>query len=326
MTSLNNFGKTRILVVGDVMLDRYWWGKVERISPEAPVPVITHQRTSSVPGGAANVAINVASLGGEAILVSVVGDDDEAVELAGVLDSSGVASKSLLRISRRKTAVKTRIIAHNQQVARLDVEDVSELTDDEEALILRSLESVIEATDLVLLSDYAKGTLTKLVIERLLKIAKQAGKPVLVDPKGRDFSKYRGATILTPNRLEAAEACGLDESSPELVRMAGELILRETGFAHVLITEGENGMTLFSQAEGPFHMDATARQVYDVTGAGDSVIACLGVAIAAGLDIRDACRLANIAGGISVQHVGTHAVTLETLKNSIQADPGPAGG
>ena len=300
------------------MLDRYWWGSVSRISPEAPVPVINLERTSSKPGGAANVALNAAALGSNVTLLSAVGDDAEGDELAAALSSQGVSAGSLIRVPGRRTSVKTRIIAHSQQVTRVDSEQVDCLADDTTGLLLESFSAALGAVDAVLISDYAKGTLSDDLLRTAIEKANSLGKHVLADPKGKHFQKYSGATILTPNRREAAEACKLDESDPEVVKKSGETLLKECHLEHVLITEGEHGMTLFGNGDEPYHLDASVHLVYDVTGAGDSVIACLGVALAAGLSAREACRLANAAGGISVQHVGTHAVTIDELREELR--------
>lgn len=314
---IDNFRNARVLVVGDVMLDRYWWGSVSRISPEAPVPVINLERTTSAPGGAANVALNAASLGAEVRLVAAIGDDAEGTELCEVLERRGVDARGIVRVAGRRTSVKTRIIAHSQQVTRVDREQADDLATGTSAELARTARDFLLETDVVILSDYAKGTLTNDVLNTITLASGESRRPILVDPKGKDYRKYAGATVLTPNRREAAEACKLEESDPHVVEKAGEALMAELGLRHVLITEGEHGMTLFSKGEPSFHLDAAAHQVYDVTGAGDSVIACLGVAMAAGLSVREACEMANAAGGISVQHVGTHAVTLDELKEEI---------
>ncbi len=314
---IDNFVNTRLLVVGDVMLDRYWWGSVNRISPEAPVPVINLERTSSKPGGAANVALNAAALGAHVTLLSAIGHDSEGEELADVLTARGVSAGFLIRVPGRRTSVKTRIIAHSQQVTRVDSEQVDQLSEETSGLLLDSFNEALDTADAVIISDYAKGTLADDLLRTVIEKANALGKYILADPKGKHYQKYFGATILTPNRREAAEACKLDDSDSEVVRKSGETLLKECGLRHVLITEGEHGMTLFGNGDQPYHLDASVHQVYDVTGAGDSVIACLGVAMAAGLSAREACKMANAAGGISVQHVGTHAVTFDELREEL---------
>ena len=296
------------------MLDRYWWGSVSRISPEAPVPVINLERTTTKPGGAANVALNVASLGAKVTLVAAIGDDVEGAELSAALQDRGVSSASLVRVPERRTSVKTRIIAHNQQVTRVDSEQIEKFSDATSKELISGVIDAIPTADAVIISDYAKGTVTDDLLAAVFDDAEALNKHVLVDPKGKYYQKYSGATMLTPNRREAAEACKLEESDPDVVKKAGNILLQECGLKYVLITEGEHGMTLFGGGDEIHHLDATVHQVFDVTGAGDSVIACLGVGMGAGLSAREACELANAAGGISVQHVGTHAVTIDELK------------
>ena len=317
MNLLDNFSKSRILVLGDVMLDRYWWGSVTRISPEAPVPVVRLKTTSLAAGGAANVAANIAGLGAEPILVGIVGDDSEAALLPKILADSGVRSDSLITIPGRPTTVKTRVIAHSQQVARVDQETAEPLSPGEEDRVIDSVISRLSDIDAVVLSDYAKGLLTDRVISTAISEARGRGKDVLVDPKGKYYEKYRGASLLTPNKREAAEACKLDDHERDLVRRAGDKLMSEHLFAAVLITQGEEGMTLFREMAEPVHFHASAREVYDVTGAGDTVIATLAASIGAGADLEHAAELANIAAGLVVEQVGTTALKLDELKHAL---------
>ncbi len=317
---LDKFRNARVLVIGDIMLDRYWFGRVDRISPEAPVPVIRLENVELKPGGAANVALNVASLGGIVEIVGSLGGDHEAIDLMSALEGQNIDTTGLLRFEDKRTCVKTRVVAHKQQVARVDLEESTELNQTESEQLLGVFRAKLGKADAVVVSDYAKGTLTTSVLENVIQDSRNAGKPVLVDPKGRDYTKYRGATILTPNKHEAAVACKLDERSPECVVQAGEILLKELGLSNVLITEGENGMTLFTEGNEPLHMTSNVRNVYDVTGAGDSVIACLAVGMAAGLSVEAACGLSNIAGGLSVQRFGTYAVTFDELVNAAEME------
>jgi rfaE bifunctional protein kinase chain/domain len=307
------FTNAKVVVIGDVMLDRYWWGSVTRISPEAPVPVIRLDRTTTAPGGAANVAVNITSLGAQAFLVGCVGTDDEAAQLKSALGNTGVTGEYLESISERRTCVKTRIIAHSQQVARVDSEETTELDEICSSKIRETLSTVLPAADLIIVSDYAKGTLSPAVLSAVFAAALELNKPVLVDPKGKDFSKYAGATVLTPNRREAAEACKLEESMNDMTNIAGGQLIDSFGFPNVLITESEKGMTLFRKGSEPHHYDAASHEVYDVTGAGDTVIATLGVAFAAGFDLPSAVELANTAAGIAVGQIGTAAITAGQL-------------
>jgi rfaE bifunctional protein kinase chain/domain len=316
MQILDNFSKLRILVVGDVMLDRYWWGGVTRISPEAPVPVVRLKSTSMAAGGAANVAANVAGLGATAILVGIVGEDEDAKLFPSILETARVSHEHLIGVKGRSTTVKTRVIAHSQQVVRVDQEDSDPIAAETEERICSKLRELVPEVDAVAVSDYAKGMLTDKVLSELISIAAANAKPVLVDPKGKQYAKYRGATVLTPNRREAAEACNLDDSAT-VVEEAGKRLMSELELNALLITQGEEGMTLFRRSVEPFHFTAVAREVYDVTGAGDTVIATLTTAIGAGADLADAAELANVAAGFVVEQVGTSSVTTSDLRTAL---------
>ena len=319
MQILERFSKLNILVIGDVILDRYWWGDVSRISPEAPVPVIRLKNTSLAAGGAANVAANVAGLGATPILVGIVGDDDGAKQFPDVLHGANVSPEHLVRDKLRPTTVKTRVIAHSQHVVRVDQEHADHVSADTENAIVEKLRAEIGRADAIAVSDYAKGMLTRRVLSDLFAIAADRGKPVLVDPKGKDYSKYMGAALLTPNRREAAEACNFDDSG-DVVDRAGAKLMVDLALEALLVTEGEEGMTLFRKSHDPVRMAAEARQVYDVTGAGDTVIATLAVALGAGADMEEAARLANVAAGLVVEQVGTTAVTLSGLAAALRKD------
>ena len=314
---LENFGNVKVLVVGDIMLDRYWWGSVTRISPEAPVPIVDLHHSTFAPGGAANVAANIAGLGAEAFLLGSVGVDHEGDTLVELLRSSGVSPQHLVQDSTRQTSVKTRIIAHSQQVVRVDNETSSEHSPDHQTQLWETLTVLLSDMDAVILSDYAKGLLSPDLVRRIIEKGKELGKLVLVDPKGKDYSRYKGATLITPNRREAAEACNLSEDLPDLINIAGNRLLDELQLAMVLITQSEEGMTLFRIGEDPVHLSTTAKEIYDVTGAGDTVIACIGVALGAGMDFIDAASLANLSAGLVVEQVGTTAITREMLKPAL---------
>lgn len=317
---LHSFTQAKILVVGDLMLDRYLWGSVHRISPEAPVPIVSLDRTTVSPGGAANVAVNVAALGANVRLIGSIGADADAEVLAMSLEACGVDTAGFVKASDRSTSVKTRVIAHGQQIVRMDSESIRDLGPADRRQIFDKFDSVIDETDLVIVSDYGKGVVCEPVVASLIGRCRSADKPVLVDPKGKHYEKYSGASILTPNRKEAADACKLDEGTPDLVERAGTQLVSELDLEFVLITESENGMTLFDRSGNIDHFDAAARQVYDVTGAGDSVIACLGVAIAAGLSTLEAVRLSNVVGGLSIEKLGTSGVTLNELRASLSGE------
>jgi D-beta-D-heptose 7-phosphate kinase / D-beta-D-heptose 1-phosphate adenosyltransferase len=307
----------KVLVVGDVMLDRYWWGSVTRISPEAPVPVVRLNKTTLAPGGAGNVAANIAALGASPLLLGCVGNDSEAEELNEVMSTSNVSTAELLRDPTRRTIVKTRVIAHSQQVARIDQESIESVSEETCEAARTAFGRLLQRADVVAFSDYAKGFLSDQFVSELIAKANEKGVPSVVDPKGRDYAKYRGASLLTPNRHEAALACNLDEGINLFAEQAGALLLDNYGFDAVLITEGECGMTLMERGNGPAHLEATAREVFDVTGAGDTVIAVIAACLGAGIDIRQSAELANLAAGIAVEKVGTVAVSIESIQAAL---------
>ena len=300
---------TRILVVGDVMLDRYWFGEVSRISPEAPVPVVKVERTEERPGGAANVARNCAALGARVTLLSVVGADEAGHALARLLRDSGIEC-SLHEDAKLSTTVKLRVIGRQQQLLRIDFEHAP----DHEVLQakLADFQSRLVACECVILSDYGKGGLAH--ITEMISLARAAGKPVLVDPKGEDYARYAGATLLTPNRSELREVVGGWKDEAELARKASRL-RDELHLGALLVTRSEEGMTLFS-GDGVAHEPAVAREVFDVSGAGDTVIATLAVMLGSGLSLPQAMRQANLAAGIVVGKLGTATCSLEELKTA----------
>jgi rfaE bifunctional protein kinase chain/domain len=308
----------RILVVGDVMLDRYWFGDCERISPEAPVPVVRVGRTEERLGGAANVARNIAAINARAGLLSVVGEDEAGRSLAALLRQSLIAPH-LHSDPRLSTTVKLRIIARQQQMVRVDFET----SPDQEVLAahLDEFTALAPTHDAIIMSDYGKGGLTH--IERMIAIAKAADRPILVDPKGDDYARYRGATLLTPNRAELREVVGRWKSEVDLEARAHKL-RKDLELQALLLTRSEEGMTLFTD-EGAWSVPAQAREVFDVSGAGDTVIAVLGTMLAAGLPLRDAVALANKAGGIVVGKLGTATVSYNELFG-VQADTGQSTG
>lgn len=312
------FSEVKILIIGDVMLDRYWWGSVSRISPEAPVPVVQLEKTSLVPGGAANVAVNVAALGANPRLIGIIGDDAEGKYLAATLAKSNISPDLLLAFEDRPTTVKTRIVAHNQHVVRIDNEKTNFLLAEQEETLWRTIESELDKTDLILISDYAKGLLSKSLLSGLITKAKENNKYILIDPKGKDYTKYAGATLLTPNRREAREACNFEEhQAVDDISLAGETLISQLGLEALLITQGEHGMTLFQNGEKPVHFQTKARTVYDVTGAGDTVIATLAVALAAGANLLQAAELSNISAGLVVEEVGTTTINQKKLLEAL---------
>jgi D-beta-D-heptose 7-phosphate kinase / D-beta-D-heptose 1-phosphate adenosyltransferase len=312
---LPEFDNARVLVVGDVMLDRYWSGPTGRISPEAPVPVVKVEHIEERPGGAANVALNAAALGAGARLLGLTGDDEAASSLQDKMKGVGVEC-DFVRLDSHPTITKLRVMSRNQQLLRLDFEegfaagDAAPLTDKTRA-------ALAEAGVLVL-SDYAKGALAQ--VQQLIRAANQAGVPVLVDPKGSDFEKYRGATLLTPNMSEFEAVVGKVKDEQELVARGLELVERFE-FKALLVTRSEHGMTLIRPGEDELHLPAQAHEVYDVTGAGDTVIATLASALAAGLPLDEACALANVAAGIVVGKLGTSTVSAIELANVLYGGP-----
>ncbi len=297
----------RVLVVGDAMLDRYWFGDVERISPEAPVPIVRVTREEERLGGAANVALNIQRLGARATLLTVVGDDAAARSLNCLLEREGVAAL-LGRDAKLTTIVKLRIIGRSQQLIRVDFESVP----DHEVLaqMLADFEGALADCDAVLFSDYGKGGLTH--IPRMIELARSAGKPVLVDPKGTDYGRYAGATVITPNRAELAQVVGSWNSEEDLERRARSL--RESlRLDAVLLTRSEEGMSLYEANAPRLDVSAQAREVFDVTGAGDTVIGALAAMLGCGMNLRDATPIANRAGSIVVGKFGTASVSFEEL-------------
>jgi len=298
--------RARLLVVGDVMLDRYWFGEVERISPEAPVPVVKVGRTEERLGGAANVARNIVAVGAAAGLLSVVGEDEAAACIQVLLKAHGIDAQ-LHRDPALHTTIKLRVIGRQQQLLRIDFE-----TEPGHEVLMSKLadfEARLKNADLVILSDYGKGGLKH--IERMIAAARAAGKPVLVDPKGDDYSRYRGATVLTPNRSEFREVAGRWKNEDDMTERANKL-RKELDLDALLITRSEEGMTLYRTGER-LHVPTVAREVYDVSGAGDTVIAVLGVMLAAGASFAEAVSTANKAAGIVVGKLGTAVVHPEEL-------------
>jgi D-beta-D-heptose 7-phosphate kinase/D-beta-D-heptose 1-phosphate adenosyltransferase len=303
------FAGKHILIVGDVMLDEYVWGKVRRISPEAPVPVVEVERRSYRPGGAANTAANALSLGGRVLLGSVAGVDRAGDRLREVLETGGAEIHGLLGDPARLTTTKTRIIAHSQQVVRLDDEHRDPLPAALEDALVAWAEAHRSRADVFVLSDYAKGVVTPGLAQRFIALARQAGKPVLVDPKGTDFLKYRGATLVKPNLNEVERFLNRELHGEADVLEAGRRLVECLHGTAILVTQGAQGMTLFREGRTPVHIASAARSVFDVTGAGDTVASTLALALAVGASLEQAAALATRAAGIVVGKVGTAQVT-----------------
>jgi D-beta-D-heptose 7-phosphate kinase/D-beta-D-heptose 1-phosphate adenosyltransferase len=314
MTELRSlFARARVLVVGDLMLDEYLFGTVQRISPEAPVPVVDVRSRQYVPGGAANVAANVRSLGAEVRLVGVCGGDAAGQSLRAELARLAIDDRYIVSQDGRATTCKTRIIGGHQQIVRFDLEHRAPLSPDEGRLLGDKFQLALEETELCILSDYGKGVLADEFCRCAIHSARALGLPVFVDPKGTEYSKYRGCTLLTPNLREAAEASHTPIETEADLNKAGERLLELLEGSSILITRGADGMTLFRAGRPPLTIPTVAREVFDVVGAGDTAVATLGVAMAARLSIEAGTRLANVAAGIAVGKQGTAAVSIDEL-------------
>jgi len=306
----------RVLVLGDAMLDRYLWGRVERISPEAPVPVVDVERETFTLGGAANVAHNIASLGGDAVLLSVSGDDASGERLRAVLASAGVRAENVIADPERRTTVKTRILAHQQQVVRADEEDTEAVRGPALRRLLAALERLAPEVDAIVVSDYGKGVVHPETIQPAIALARAHHITVSVDPKQDHFASYQGATLLTPNQNEAGQAFGRRITDEETLAAAGWGLRDRYDLECLVITRGSEGMSLFERGGRYTHLPTVAREVFDVTGAGDTVVAVMALALAAGADFVTAASLANHAAGRVIRHAGTAVVSSEELKAS----------
>lgn len=308
----------RVLVIGDVMLDRYIWGEVERISPEAPVPVVHAVHRNERPGGAANVGMNIAGLGARALLFGFCGDDEDGDVLDRRIRDAGVISH-LTRVPTHPTTTKLRILSGRQQMLRLDTEQVSGYPAEAYASVLAEFEEALETADAVVLSDYAKGCLTEEVCQSVIRAGIRQGIPVLVDPKQRDFSRYRGATTICPNLSELAAAAGISVKGTDALLLAGRALVSELGLQYLTTTLSEKGIAVLRN-DSHWIAPAAARQVFDVSGAGDTVIATLALALASKLEIETAAQLANVAAGIVVGKVGTVPVERDELLTSLMPE------
>lgn len=322
---LGRFPSQRVLVVGDLMLDRYLFGETSRISPEAPVPVIEAKDELLRLGGAANVAHNVKSLGAEPMLVGVLGDDPFGREMGALLEEKGISREFLEIDPARRTTAKTRVLARNQQIVRIDREETAEISGSLLDRLGAGLERAIERASACVVSDYGKGVITRALLARLLPAALRAGVPVAVDPKETHFFEYRGVATITPNLLETSMAFGRKIREESTLLDAGHELRQRLGAKSVLVTRGEQGMTLFEEGRRPRHFPAVAREVFDVTGAGDTVVSTIGVALGAGADLAEAAALANHAAGIVVREVGTAVTNRDDLRAAFLEHGDPEG-
>lgn len=321
MLDLSIFESCRVLVIGDIMLDEYVWGDVERISPEAPVQIVGVTREDDTLGGAGNVVNNLVSLGAGVSVCGVVGTGVYGNRLIKKFADMGVETDGIIRHPDRPTTRKTRVIASNQHVIRIDRETRQKITGNVPEAIIDFIKHVISDIDVILISDYNKGLLTESLLSQVIGMAKNRKKPILADPKGIDFSKYAGVTLLTPNQKEAALASGIEIDDTASLFASADKIMNVVQTDRLLITRGRHGMVLFHKGIAPFTIEAEARQVFDVSGAGDTVLAVLGVAVAAGLAYEDAAILANKAAGIVVGKVGTAPITVDELAASLKKYP-----
>ena len=315
-----HFAGKRIAVLGDLMLDKYVWGGVSRISPEAPVPVLEVESESARLGGAANVANNIRSLGAEPVLFGIIGDDDAGEQISNILDEMALTKEGIVKVDDRPTTVKTRVIAHNQHVVRLDREVRYDIDERIVAHIMETLRAMTNDIDAIILEDYNKGMLTKDLLANLIMFARKNDKVISVDPKQSNFFEYKHVTVFKPNRKEAEAALRMPIGTDEEALAASKELSRVLDCENVLLTRGEKGMTLLAKGESCFHFPTKARKVADVSGAGDTVISTFTVAIAAGATVAEAAAIANHAGGIVCGEVGIAPVDRERLFAEVSND------
>lgn len=314
---IKRFPEARVLVVGDIILDEYVWGEVSRISPEAPVPVVEIREETRRLGGAANVVNNITSLGGRSCLCGIVGDDRSGKELISTICALGINTDGIITDSSRYTSVKTRVVARNQQVVRFDKETKKPLTPEMIGKIIESIEKKIDNIDAIIVADYGKGVISSQLMKKMKNLIAETDIVLAVDPKTDNFEYYRGIDVITPNHHEAGAFCRFEIVDEETLIMAGEKMLNELNCASVLITQGKDGMTLFEAGTDPCHIPTVARKVFDVSGAGDTVIGAFTLALASGMDRQSAAVISNYAAGIVVGEIGTSVVTAEQLKKAV---------
>jgi len=317
---VQNFKNKKILVLGDLILDEFIWGKVSRISPEAPVPVVWVDNESFMPGGAANVANNLSSLGAKVYLAGVIGSDDRGAILKGELQHKGIETTGILTDSTRPTTLKTRVIAHQQQVVRIDRERVEHIKERVIGKVINYVKSIIEEIDALVIEDYGKGLISPHLLKPILSLAKKHKKIISVDPKEDHFSYYKGATVITPNHHEAFRASGVKESDKGSLKKVGEFLLKKLKTKIALVTLGEEGMAVFEEGKPPKKIPTIAQEVYDVSGAGDTVISSYTLSLASGATPIQAAHIANCAAGIVVGKVGISIVEQDELIKKIREE------
>ncbi|MCG8531403.1 MAG: D-glycero-beta-D-manno-heptose-7-phosphate kinase, partial [Desulfovibrionales bacterium] len=316
---IDRFKNVRAIVIGDLMIDEYLWGDVDRISPEAPVPVVAVKRKTRTLGGAGNVINNLVSMGACVTAIGTAGRGPGGQIILDKLSALGVGTSGIIKEVDRPTTRKTRVIASNQQVVRIDQEIKQRISPETEGKILSLLEDEINRSHLLIISDYAKGLVTRNLVAGAVEMARRKNIPVLADPKSKDFGKYAGVSLMTPNKKEAAIAANMDISDSQDLERAGKLIMGQAKLERLLITCGKDGMVLFENGEIIHTIESKARQVFDVSGAGDTVISLLGLGLAAGASFEDSAAIANAAAGIVVGKVGTATASIDELKAGIVA-------
>lgn len=319
---IKNFHKARVIVVGDFILDQFVWGSVDRISPEAPVPVVSVERESYMPGGSLNVANNIRTMGGVVYPSGVVGRDLEGRMLLKAMRREGIDTEGVVYDAGRRTSLKTRIIAHSQQVVRFDREKIGSIPKTDLAKIKSFFKKRIKDADVIIVEDYGKGVIQPELLKEITQLANKLKVPIIVDPKEEHFSYYTGVTAITPNRKEAFGAIDVIGTSNKKLSNAdvGKALLKKLKLQSVLMTLGEDGMALFEKNGTVTHIPTAAREVYDVSGAGDTVIATLGLALAVGATMKDAARLSNLAAGIAVAKLGTSTVSVKELTDALEQE------
>ncbi len=313
---IKRFPHVRVLVIGDLIMDHFIWGKVRRISPEAPVPIVEVTSESLMLGGSANVVNNIHSLGGRSLVAGVIGRDDDGKKLVKALKAKGIPGDGIIVDAMRPTTIKTRVIAHSQQVVRFDREKKDKIDSASTGKVLAYIKKAVRSSDLVVISDYAKGLITEPLVGEVVSVCAGAGVPIAVDPKVEHFNYYRGVTIVTPNNLEASLASGVEITDDASLHRAGEVLFNRLGCEALLITRGEHGMSLFEPGYET-HIPTVAKEVFDVSGAGDTVIGTLALALAAGASFKEAAVLANFAAGVVVGKVGTATLTPAELAAAV---------
>ena len=318
--TVSNFRRSSVLVIGDLMLDEFIWGEVSRISPEAPVPVVWVKKESFMPGGASNVANNLRALGADVHLAGVIGDDENGAILKGELEQKGIRTAGIVTDDSRPTILKTRVVAHHQQVVRIDKENKDRLKDAVVDKLAAHIESMIRNVDAVIVEDYAKGVITPALLKKIIPLARRNKKIIAVDPKEEHFKYYKGISVITPNNHEASKAVGFEINDDATLKKAGMKLLSKLGCGIALITLGENGMAVFQKNRPMEHIPTVAQEVFDVSGAGDTVIASYTLSLAAGADPVSAAHISNCAAGIVVGKVGIAVVMPDELLDRIRKE------